>query len=188
MISLSPTRRPELVELETFLVAARAGSLARTGEELLISKTAVAKRIASLESILGVRLLERTARGVWLTDPGRRLVPEVEQLLADTDRTLRAAAELWSEDEALGRPISFLYASPDPDRELEEIAAELQSGRSLHAIRRERRTKDGRVIMVELTISPVRDPEGNLIGSATIARDVARTGRQRRSDRDREDA
>ncbi len=79
-------RRPDFAELETFLVAARTGSLARAGEELLVSKTAVAKRISGLEALLGCRLLARGPRGVTLTDAGRQFVPRVEQVLAEADR------------------------------------------------------------------------------------------------------
>ena len=81
-------RRPEFTELETFLAAARTGSLAAAGEDLRISKTAVAKRISALEALLGCRLLARGPRGVALTDAGRGFVPQAEQLLAG--RTVRS--------------------------------------------------------------------------------------------------
>ena len=83
----APIRRPELTELETFLAAARSGSVVRAGEQLRISKTAAAKRLASLEALVGRRLLDRSPRGVTLTEAGRRLVPKVEQLLAQADET-----------------------------------------------------------------------------------------------------
>ncbi len=84
-VTRGSVRRPDFAELETFLVAARAGSLAQAGEELRITKTAVAKRISALEALLGCSLLARSPRGVTLTDAGRQLVPRVEQVLADAD-------------------------------------------------------------------------------------------------------
>ena len=87
-VSISSIRRPDFAELETFLTAARTGSLAQAGVELRVSKTAVAKRIGALEALLDCRLLERSSRGVALTDAGRQFVPAVEQMLADADRAL----------------------------------------------------------------------------------------------------
>ncbi|HZQ16181.1 MAG TPA: PAS domain-containing protein [Gaiellaceae bacterium] len=83
-----PIRRPELDELETFVLAARHGSLTRAADELRLSKTAVAKRLRSLEAIVGRRLLDRGPRGATLTQEGRLLLPQVEELLAESDRLL----------------------------------------------------------------------------------------------------
>jgi DNA-binding transcriptional LysR family regulator len=66
-------------------VAARTGSLAQAGEELRVSKTAVAKRISTLEALLDCRLLERGSHGVRLTDAGRQFLPRVEQVLAEAE-------------------------------------------------------------------------------------------------------
>ena len=57
----------------------------------MISKTAVAKRINALEAILRLPLLDRSPRGVTPTDAGLRLVPGIEHLLAETERTLGSA-------------------------------------------------------------------------------------------------
>lgn len=90
----APIRRPELAELETFLLAARHGSLTAAAAELRLSKTAVAKRLRSLEALVGRRLLERGPRGTTLTEEGRRLVPEVERLLAESDRVFAGLGRL----------------------------------------------------------------------------------------------
>ncbi len=88
-----PIRRPALDELETFLLAARHGSLTRAAQELRLSKTAVAKRLGSLEALVGHRLLDRGPRGAALTDEGRRLLPHVEGLLAESDRLFGRLAD-----------------------------------------------------------------------------------------------
>lgn len=96
-----PIRRPDLAELETFLLAARHGSFARAAAELVISKTAVAKRIGALETLVGRAVFDRGPRGVTLTDEGRRLVPRAERLLAEADRVLERVGELRRGDDPL---------------------------------------------------------------------------------------
>ncbi len=93
-MSSGPLRRPELDELETFLLAARLGSLTAAAGQLRLSKTAVAKRLRSLEALVGHRLLERGPRGASLTEEGRRLVPEVERLLLEADRVFEKLGRL----------------------------------------------------------------------------------------------
>jgi PAS domain S-box-containing protein len=82
----APVRRPQLDELETFLLAAKHASLTKAAQELRLSKTAASKRLRALEALVGRRLLDRGPRGVTLTEDGRRLVPRVEELLRESDR------------------------------------------------------------------------------------------------------
>jgi PAS domain S-box-containing protein len=74
-----------------------------------------------------------------------------------------AAARLygWCADEVLGKPIDFLVPLAKPD-ELEELAGT----RELHL------RKDKRLVLVSVSVSPIRDDEGELIGSSLIVRDV----------------
>ena len=80
-----PIRSPDLSELETLVVCAAEGSLAAAAGELGISRPAVAKRIASLEAIVGVALLQRDTRGVRLTPAGVALVAHARRMLAERD-------------------------------------------------------------------------------------------------------
>ena len=82
----APIRRPELVELETFLVSVRAGSIAGAAAQLGVSRTTAAKRIALLEVTLGSSLLHRGPRGVTPTEAGEELVPVAERMLSEVDR------------------------------------------------------------------------------------------------------
>lgn len=97
-----PIRRPGLDELEAFLLAARLGSLTEAAATLRISKTAVAKRLRTLEALIGQRLLDRGPRGATLTEHGRRLLPDVQAFLAESERLfgrlgdLRANSDSWS--------------------------------------------------------------------------------------------
>ena len=64
-----------------FCAAADLGTLGRAAVRCNVSQPAVSKRIASLEALAGVRLLERSSKGVTLTPPGRRVYEEARRLL-----------------------------------------------------------------------------------------------------------
>jgi molybdate transport repressor ModE-like protein len=87
-------RAPELTELDTLIACAADGSLAAAARRLGISRPAVAKRIEQLEAISGLRLLEREAHGVRLTDAGVALAERARRLLAERDALVDAILEL----------------------------------------------------------------------------------------------
>ena len=85
-----------------------------------------------------------------------------------------AAAERifgYSAEEMIGESIYKLipghlhYEEP-------QIIERLRSGQRIQHYETKRHTKDGRLIDVSLTISPVKDPRGNVIGISKIARDI----------------
>ena len=78
----------------------------------------------------------------------------------------------YSAEEAVGQPVQMLIP---PDRASEEmrILAELAQGKGVPAFDTVRRAKDGRLIDVSLTISPIRDGQGRTVGASKIARDVS---------------
>jgi DNA-binding transcriptional LysR family regulator len=78
-------RTPEISELRSLCAAAETGSLGRAALRLQISQPALSKRLAGLEQLAGVALLERSPRGVTLTSEGRRLYEEAQRLLAVAD-------------------------------------------------------------------------------------------------------
>lgn len=67
-------RRLKLHDLHIFLTVAEAGSMGKAAERLSISQPSISKAIADVEHTVGVRLLDRSATGVELTDYGRALV------------------------------------------------------------------------------------------------------------------
>ena len=75
-----------MVNLElyrVFYTVAKCGSLTKAAEELYISQPAVSQSIKQLESQLGVRLFNRTHRGMELSAQGGKMIfPEVERALA----------------------------------------------------------------------------------------------------------
>jgi len=78
---MSPVRPPDIAELRTFCLAADLGSLGRAAMRLNLSQPALSKRLQALEALAGCRLLDRSARGVTLTDAGRRLYEPAQRAL-----------------------------------------------------------------------------------------------------------
>jgi PAS domain S-box-containing protein len=74
-------------------------------------------------------------------------------------------------EQAIGRHIS-LVIPPDRLAEEEQIIASLRAGQRIEHYETERLRSDGRLINVSLTISPIKDDSGNVIGASKIARDI----------------
>jgi two-component system sensor kinase FixL len=78
----------------------------------------------------------------------------------------------YAADEIVGQPITLII----PSSRLEEEAAildRLRCGEKVIHFETDRRRKDGAVIPVSLTISPIRDRHGSVIGASKIARDLS---------------
>jgi len=84
----------ELYQLKTFVAVAQEGNLTRAAERVFTSPPAVSAQIKALEDELGVKLFERTPRGMALTEPGARLLEEAERTLGAANRMRSAAAQL----------------------------------------------------------------------------------------------
>jgi DNA-binding transcriptional LysR family regulator len=70
-------RLPTLDGLRAFETAARLGSFERAADELAVTASAVGKRIAALESLLGSELLQRGGKALQLTASGRDYLAQV---------------------------------------------------------------------------------------------------------------
>ena len=106
----------------------------------------------------------------------------VGKTLDGTIRSWNAGAERvfgYTADEAVGKNIS-LVIPPDRLGEEEQIIARLKAGERIEHFETERRHRDGRLLQVSLTISPIRDESGAVVGASKIARDV--TERRRLED------
>src|SRR5262250_2402323 len=76
-------RLPPMQALRAFEAAAREKSLTRAAHALSLTHGAISHQIKSLESDLGVRLVERAGRGVRLTDEGERFASRVRAAFAE---------------------------------------------------------------------------------------------------------
>jgi PAS domain S-box-containing protein len=86
----------------------------------------------------------------------------------------------YSADEAIGKPMTFLLPEDRPDEEA-GILARIGRGDRVEHFETVRRRKNGDLIDVSLTISPIRDRSGHVVGASHVARDV--TERKGLSDR-----
>ena len=77
--------KPALNALRAFEVAARHESFVAAAEELSLTPAAISHRIKDLETTLEVMLFDRMARGVVLTDAGRRYFLEISSALRRID-------------------------------------------------------------------------------------------------------
>src|SRR5271166_3957721 len=81
---------PPLAALRAFEIAARTLSFTASARELSQTQGAISHQVTTLEARLGVKLFERQARGLKLTEAGGRYLP----LVRDSLERLRAAEDL----------------------------------------------------------------------------------------------
>ena len=77
----------------------------------------------------------------------------------------------YTEGEVVGRKLSLLVPADRKD-ELDAILEQIRQGRRVEHFETLRRRKDGTIIAVSATISPVRDGSGRIVGASKVARDV----------------
>jgi PAS domain S-box-containing protein len=77
----------------------------------------------------------------------------------------------YTAEEVIGKPITILIP-PDRLEEETDILSRLQRGERVDHFETLRRTKDGRILSISLTVSPVRDASGKVTGASKVARDV----------------
>jgi len=87
----------ELYQLRSFAAVAEQGHLTRAAERLHLSQPAVSGHVKALEQELDVRLFERAATGMVLTEAGRQLLAHALKVLSAADGVKRAAQQLHSE-------------------------------------------------------------------------------------------
>jgi PAS domain S-box-containing protein len=103
----------------------------------------------------------------------------IGQTLDGTILTWNAAAERiygYSADEVIGQSVTRLV-SPDRAGEAEQILERVSAGERIEGLETARRTRDGRTVEVALTIAPIRDADGLVIGLASVGRDISERSR-----------
>jgi PAS domain S-box-containing protein len=83
-------------------------------------------------------------------------------------------------DEVIGQPISLL-APPDRADEIRRILEKIGRGEPVEHFDSVRVAKDGHRLKVSITVSPIHDATGKLIGASTIARDMSSVERARQA-------
>ena len=77
----------------------------------------------------------------------------------------------YTSSEAIGSPVTLLIPDDQVNEEA-ELVSQISHGESVHHFETIRRRKDGQFINVSVSISPILDGAGNVIGSSKIARDI----------------
>ena len=86
----------------------------------------------------------------------------------------------YSAEEAVGRPVTMLFPADRLD-ESTEILERIRRGERIQSLETNRVHKDGHVLEVSITVSPIHDEDGAILGASTIARDVSQ---QREAERE----
>jgi PAS domain S-box-containing protein len=77
----------------------------------------------------------------------------------------------YSAEEMLGKPMLIIIPSDRQEEEARVIAA-IRSGIPIQHYETQRSCKDGHLVPVSITVSPIRDQEGRIVGASKIARDI----------------
>jgi PAS domain S-box-containing protein len=184
-LTRQPAENPALQALKAGVVVGLANHtvlIARDGTERPIDDSA-APMMDESGSPVGVVLVFRD-----VTD--RRRADEVQARLAAIvessqdaiiSKTLDGVIRTWNSgaerlfghkaEEAIGRPITLIIPT-DRLSEEKEILGRLSRGERIEHYETIRMAKDGRRLHISLTVSPVRDAEGRIIGASKVARDV----------------
>jgi PAS domain S-box-containing protein len=190
-------KRNRKIELDTVEIERQRSSLVTQNKELKILAAAVdegTKELALANQVLEQQVEERTAAlQSEITD--RRRAQEVAERLAAVvessddaiiskmlDGTItawnRGAEKVfgYSSAEAVGKPMTRLLP-PERAEEEADILARISRGESVQHFDTVRVRKGGKKIDVSVTISPMRDSTGTIVGASKIARDI--TARKR---------
>src|SRR5215472_12785936 len=85
----------------------------------------------------------------------------------------------YTAQEAIGHHISLIFPA-DRKEEETEILAHLRQGKRIDHFETVRKRKDGALLDVSVTISPVKDSKGRVIGASKVARDITERKRTER--------
>lgn len=180
-----PAENPALLALRKGVIAGLANHtvlIARDGTERPIDDSA-APMLDESGAAVGVVLVFRDVterRGA--EEAQARLAAIVESSQdAIISKSLRGVIRTWNTgaerlfgytaEEAIGQPITLLIPPERLDEE-EMILDRIARGERIEHYETVRMAKDGRRLHISLTVSPVRDAEGRVIGASKVGRDV----------------
>src|SRR5215207_7957781 len=86
----------------------------------------------------------------------------------------------YTPDEVIGKPVTILIPEGHLDEE-PTILARLRAGERIEHYETVRITKDGRLVDISLTVSPIIGPGGKIIGASKIARDITEQRQARKA-------
>ena len=172
--------------LPMVMLSARAGEEARIeglragADEYLVKPFSARELLACVHSqLLLAQLRHQTEQGAAAKAYLAALVDSADDAIIAKDlngiiQSCNPAAERlfgYTCEELVGQPVRILIP-PDRLSEEDDILDRLRRGEGIEHFETVRLTKDGRRIDVALTISPVRDDSGRIIGASKIGRDI----------------
>ena len=83
----------------------------------------------------------------------------------------------YAAEEVIGKSITILIPPNRPDEEL-AILSRIRSGEHMDHYETVRRRKDGSLIDISLTVAPIKNAQGKIIGASEIARDITERKRK----------
>jgi PAS domain S-box-containing protein len=86
----------------------------------------------------------------------------------------------YTAEEVIGKPVTILIP-PDHEDEEPAILARLRAGDRIEHYETVRVRKDGRLIDISLTVSPIKGPNGQIVGASKIARDITEQKQSRKA-------
>ena len=100
----------DLIELRAFVTVVETGGFNRAADQLEASAAAVSRRVSSLESALGTKLLNRTTRQIDLTEAGRQFYADVIHILEsleEAEEKIQTGRETIKGNLRIAAPLSF---------------------------------------------------------------------------------
>ena len=182
-----PVENPAIRALQTNTIIRLANHtvlLARTGEEHPIDDSAAPIRDESGATV-GAVLVFRDVSERKATDLARAHLAAIVESSEDAivSKTLQGIILSWNKGaerlfgytatEAVGQPVTMLIPSERLDEE-QQILAHIVRGDPIEHFETVRLSKDGRRIDISLTVSPIRDTSGSIVGASKVARDISR--------------
>src|SRR5262245_29353862 len=104
-------RLPSLNALRAFWAASKHRSFADAAEELHVTASAVSLQIRQLEDELGLKLFERTPKGLVLTVDGVRLLPGINQAFENLRSSIAALDEEAQHESRLAISVAPSFAA-----------------------------------------------------------------------------
>ncbi len=147
--------RTDLTKLGVFLVIALlASSLARQQSRADLRAQRVQRQLADIVESSQDAILSKDVNGIITSWNGG-----AERLYG------------YRADEAIGKPVSIL-SPPEQADEDHRIIQQLLKGERVQNYRTQRVRKDGKRLTVFLSVSPLRDDHGRVVGASSIAQDI----------------
>jgi PAS domain S-box-containing protein len=187
---------PQLCEIPVILLSARAGEEARiegmeaTADDYLIKPFSARELLALVESHLKMsRFRHEATEAVRRAERNASLLASIVESSDDAivSKNLDGIIMSWNQGaerlfgytaaEVIGKSINILIP-PDHIEEEPKILARLRRGERVEHFETIRVRKDGSRLNISLTISPVKDAQGVVVGASKIARDITERVRQ----------